>query len=177
MPYPPNFQQNYGFFVPTTNVWDIQQINSVDVNSQDFKLLLINLYQNINKLSLAVNGRDNGYYMLDEMVNNQSWFTPNSRNITNPRMDYRKVINFGALPNAATKSVPHGITVDANLSWTFIYGTATDPINFLGIPLPFVSTTGSDIQLDVDATNVNITTTIDYSAYTISYIVLEYLKY
>lgn len=177
MGYIPNIQQNTGFFVPTTNIWDIQKLNEVDVNSQEFKDLLIILYQNINKMAFAVNGRDNGFYYLQELIDNQSWFPIDPTNISQtPRMNYRTTINFGALPNNGLKSVPHNIAVDGDLSWTRIYGAATDPIALRGIPLPFVSVAGNHIQLDVDAVNVNITTIGNYSSYTTSYIVLEYLK-
>jgi hypothetical protein len=86
-------------------------------------------------------------------------------------------VNFGALPNTSTKSVPHGITVTNTLSWTKIYGSATDQIGLTGIPIPYVDLAGNDIQIDVDQTNINISTSSDYSNYTICYVVLEYLKY
>jgi hypothetical protein len=45
------------------------------------------------------------------------------------------------------------------------------------IPLPYASPTlVNNIQLSVDATNVTITTGIDYSAYTVTYVILEYIK-
>ena len=90
---------------------------------------------------------------------------------------YRKTIDFGALPNTALKSVPHGITFTTASKMTCIYGCATDPVNQLYIPLPFSSPTlNKNIQLDVDGTNINITTAIDYSAFTMCNVVLEYSK-
>lgn len=176
MPYLNN-AQNTGFYVPTTNVWDIQSIQEVNVNSQDFKELLVNLYQNLNKMSLAINARDNGLYFNQELINNQQWFTaPSSTFAGQVRNDFRMVVDFGALPNTSTKSVPHGLIVDSNTTWTLVRATATDPIGLTGIEINYANTTGDIAVLDVDVTNVNISTNADFSNYTRCYVVLEYLK-
>jgi len=176
MPYLNN-TQDIGYYVPTTNVWDIQKINTVDVNSSDFKELLVNLYQNLNKMSKAVNTRDNGMYFNQELVNNQQWFSNiNSTVLSQARIDYRKVVDFGALPNATTKSVPHGLIINANTTWTHIRATATDPIGLLGISLNYANTSGDIAVVDVDSTNVNITTNANFSNYTRCLVVLEFLK-
>lgn len=176
MPYIPNSTQNTGFFVPTTNVWDVTELQDIDVTSPQFKELLVRLYQNINNISISLNAKDTGYYIDQEFVNGQNFFNPLSTNPLDVRTAFRKLIDFGALPNAGTKTVPHGITVDSNLTWTRIYGTATDPIALLGIPLPYASATGQDIELSVDAVNVIVTTTSNRTGFTRCYIVLEYLK-
>lgn len=178
--YPSN--TNPGLFVPTTYIWDVSQLYSTDVTSTEFKELLVRMYQNINAIQLAINIKDSGYYVEEEFVNGQLFF-PNPTAVATPslttptyRQVFRKTVNFGALPNAASKSVAHGITVDANTSFTRIYGAGTNPSTSF-IPLPYASTTlNQNIQVDVDATNVTITTGIDRTAYTTTYIVLEYLK-
>lgn len=175
-PYIPNSTQNTGFYVPTTNVWDVAQLQDIDVNTPQFKELLLRLYQNVNNISVALNAKDTGYYIDQEFVNGQNYFNPLSTNPILTRSVFRKVIDFGVLPNAGTKTVPHGITVDANLTWTRIYGAATDPVGLNGIPLPYASATGQDIELRVDAVNVIVTTTSNRTAFTRCYIVLEYLK-
>ena len=48
-------QANPGAFVETTQIWDASQIQEMDVNSPDFKELIIRLYQNMNKIALALN--------------------------------------------------------------------------------------------------------------------------
>lgn len=83
---------------------------------------------------------------------------------------FRKVINFGALPNTSAKSVAHGITgVDFILH---AYGGAAliagSPISY---PLP-----NSGTELKTDAVNVTVTTTANLAAYLVSYVVLEYTK-
>lgn len=125
----------------------------------------------------ALNDKDIGQYNTIPTVNGQKWFTPGDAN--RERFVYRLVVDFGALPNTATKTVAHNIPTTGNTVFTRIYGTSTDlgaTTITAAIPLPFSSTTlNQNIILSVDATNVIITTGIDYSAYTTTYVVLEYI--
>lgn len=168
---------NYGLFVPTTNVWDVSQINTVDVNSREFKELLVRLYQNVNNISLALNIKDSGYYDTKEFVNGQLFFPDPATSSQQYRQDYRMTVNFGQLPNAGTKSVPHNIPINSGYWSTRVYGAATDSTGLAWIPLPFVDVAGNSIQLDVDATNVNITTTSNRTNFNRCIVVLEYLKF
>ncbi len=173
--------QQVGSFVPTTNVWDPAELYSIDVTSPRFKELLVRLYQNVNLIAVVLNTKDSGYYDKSEFVNGQLWFPDTTLDSTSQltptfRQVYRMVVNFGTLPNAATTSVPHGITVTSATTFTRIYGAASDTVNKIYIPIPFTETLGNEIQLDVDATNVNITTTIDYTNFTVCYVILEYIQ-
>lgn len=180
----PNYnpQANIGSFVPTTNVWDVARIYEIDVNSDEFRELIIKLYQNINEIALSLNTRDAGYYVQNEFINGQLLF-PNPANINSQsqselqfRQVFRTTVDFGALPNATNKSVAHNIPVTASYTFTRIYGAASIS-NTQYIPLPYASSTGTaNIQLDVTPTDVVITTTSNYSAYTTTYIILEYVK-
>ena len=173
--------QEVGLFVPTTNVWDVSQIYQANIDNPALVELLVRLYQNINSIAIAINLKDSGIYFPQEFINGQIFF-PNPANTSatqtnpNPRQVYRQVVNFGALPNATTKSVSHGITVTATTTFTRIYGTASDTTNKFYIPLPYASAAGNNAELYADATNVNIITTIDYSNFTICYVVLEYIQ-
>ena len=179
---PPN--QSQAFAVPTTDIWDVSQVYSTDFDSPgQMQELFVRLYQNLNNMSLSLNARDAGYYDTMEFLNSQVFFPNpalNSSTATTPsyRSVFRKVINFGILPNAAgTKSVPHGIVCSPATSFTRIYATATDPINFVYLPIPYASSVlANNIELNVDGTNVNITVGVDRSAFTICYVVLEYLQ-
>jgi hypothetical protein len=172
---------NYGAFLPTTNVWDVNEIYSTDVSSQAFKELLVRLYQNINNIAVMVNIKESGFYNIPEFVTGSQFFpnpslTSNTMQTPTLRPVLRTLVNFGALPNAASKSIAHNIPVSANYSFTRIYGTATQP-NTAFIPLPYASVTpGSNIELSVSPTQVTVTTAIDYSAFTICYIILEYIR-
>lgn len=174
--------RNYaGANVPTTNVWDVSEIYSTEVTSPAFKELLVRLYQNLNLLCLVTNVKDSGMYVDSEFVTSCQYFTNpalSSATAQSPalRPVFRTVVNFGALPNAGTKSVAHNIAPTASFSFTRIYGCATTPSTSY-IPLPYASTTLiNNIELNADAVNVNITTGINRSAYTITYVVIEYIK-
>lgn len=171
-------QQNIGLFVPTTNIWDV--ITSID--DPGTRELLIRLYQNINNISQVVNLKDSGYYVPQEFINGQVFF-PNPANNSdtstapNYRQVYRVAINFGPLPNTGTKSVPHKVTITTSTTFTRMYATASDPVGFNYIPIPYASNTaGASIELNADATNVNITTGSDRTNFTICYVVLEYIQ-
>jgi hypothetical protein len=178
---PPN--QAQAFAVPTTDIWDVSQVYDTDFRDPgQMQELFVRLYQNLNNMSLSLNARDAGYYDTQQYLNSQVFFPNpalNSSTATTPtyRSVFRKVINFGALPNAASKSALHGIVCSAATSFTRIYGTATDPVGFNYIPLPYASPVlANNIAIDVDATNVTITTGSNRTAFTITYVVLEYLQ-
>lgn len=135
--------------------------------------------------ALYLNQREIGsYYVSSEYVNGQQWKVD-----SNPSVQaFRKVINFGALPNATTKSVAHGITFNINSVVTRLYAVAThpapapptpyDPAQQLFLPLPYSDPTNllNCIALNADGTNINITTGSNRTAYTVCYVVIEYLK-
>ena len=89
---------------------------------------------------------------------------------------YKKTINFGTLPNAGSKVVPHGIT---NLNRVLsISGYAYHPTNQVTYPLPFSSKDSAsyNIGTTADQTNVEVGTGIDRSYLTECYITLYYTK-
>lgn len=166
---PSDLQNNTGLYVESTDVFDIDLLESIDVTEPAFKELLVRLYQNINRIRLSLNLKDSAYYVENEFLNGQVFFQD--------QQAFRTLINFGALPASTTKSVAHGINVTNSFSFTRIYGCASNQIDMQYIPLPYASPTSvNNIQLDVDETNVTITTGIDYSAYTVTYVILEYIK-
>jgi hypothetical protein len=180
-----------GSFIPTTQVWDVSELYSTDVNSKDFKELLVRMYQNLGLSATATNAKDSGLYDTEEFVNGQSYFTPTTTSSTtssqpNRRQVFRKVVNWGTLPASdVAVSKPHEINspVVAGIpdGWTFtrMYGCASDPVNHLFIPIPYASSTAAlIIELSADALNATIKlgTGGNRSAYTSCYVVLEYLK-
>jgi len=170
-----------GSFLPTTDIFDLGTIHDIDINSPEFKDFLVRLRQSINDIALVVNTKDSAFYYEEEFVNGQIYFPNPSLSSTTsqaptPRQVFRKIINFGALPNNSATSVAHDITIDANTAFTRIYGTATDPSTTF-IPLPYASPTdASNIELSVDGTNVTITTGSDRTGFTTCFVVLEYIK-
>lgn len=173
--------EQYGLFLPTTEVWDVGPIYEANIENEALVLLLVRLYQNINNIAIGVNLKDTGYYVQSEFVNGQVFFpNPAYSSITqtapSERQVYRKVIDFGTLPNTMIKSVAHEIIVSSVTTFTRIYATASDTTGFAYIPIPFVDASGNGIQLDVDATNVNITTTSDRTNFDTCYVILEWMQ-
>lgn len=173
----------FGAFVPTTQVWDVARFYQVDVESREFKELLVRMYQQINLIATVLNVKESGMYPLQEFVTSMQWFEDpalNSSTAQQPelRQVIRKVIDFGTLPNAAgTKSVPHGLTITGATRFTHIYATASDPTTPSFIPIPYASSILADnIELSVDAMNVNITVGKNRSTYTTTYVVLEFIS-
>jgi len=90
---------------------------------------------------------------------------------------YRKVIDFGAMPNAALKVVAHGITTPDVI--VNMYGTARNTTTNDKRVLPHVniSGAGSSIQMIADNTNISIHSgTTDRTALNECYITMEYTK-
>ena len=174
-------QLNPGNLIQTTFVWNSSGINQLNVNPE-LKRLLVNLYTNLNNMVLALNVKDTGLYSLDEFLTGQTFF-PNpslsSSTAATPveRQAFRKVINFGTLPNAGTTSIAHNISIMSGYSFTRIYGAATNAALTSFIPLPYASPTlNENISLEITGTNVVITTGIDRTSYTECYIIVEFLK-
>lgn len=168
--------------IPTTDVYDVEAIYSLDIQSQDFKEFLVRLRQSTNNIAIAVNYRDAGLYVEELFICGQQYFanktlSSGTRQTPTYRSVYRKVVDFGALPNAAAKIVAHDITnIDAQVTFTRIYATATDPVAFNYIPIPIAFVGGNIIDLQVDAVNVTITTNFNATNFTRCFVVLEFIK-
>lgn len=174
-------QSNPGMFIPTTNVWDVSDISSMEIGSPEFTELLVRLYQNINTIALVLNLKDTGYYINQEIINGQQFFsdanTTGSSVTPGYRQVFRMAVDFGALPNATSKSVAHMIDTYPGYVFTRIYGAASKSDGTSFIPIPFSSPTlNENIKIEVTGDNVTITTGIDRTAYTTCYVILEYLK-
>lgn len=177
MPGQFSFPSNTGSFIPISNVWDPSQIYSTDLDPQ-LKEILVRMYQNLNLMAINVNIKDSGYYNSGEFVNGQLFFpnpANNSASTTSPsfRQVFRTTVNFGALPNNAVKSVPHYIPITKGYTFTRIYATASDTTGLTYIPIPNIF---PSVDLNVDATNVNITTFANLTNYNFCYAILEYIK-
>lgn len=141
----------------------------------DFKGLRDLLDREWKKLVDAINSKEGGLYLLQELATFKLYFDIN--NPLNALNVYRKVINFGALPNSTTKRIPHNISFNSVTRMTHIYGTATDPSSLSYIPLPFSSPTlVENVKLEANQKEIVITTGQDYSNYVFTYVVIEYTK-
>ena len=140
------------------------------------------IVEQLKRLANAVNVREIGYFLDQELLSGKS-FIPGSNETAAGgtsqqfRTILRKVIDFGALPNSTTKSVPHEISFDANLTLIDMWLSATDPTNLLAFSLAYWSNSSpGSIILNMDSTNINVTTTSNYSTYTRSFVVCEYIQ-
>lgn len=140
----------------------------------DARIILV---EQLKRLANGVNGREISYFLDEELLAGK-FFIPGVNNNQAFRSVLRTVVIFGALPNSGTKSVPHNITVDQNFTLTDLWASATKPtVAYASLNIPYASPTlNKNIEINLDATNVNITTAIDYSAYTVTYVVIEYLQ-
>lgn len=128
-----------------------------------------------------VNIREIGQFELQELLSGQTWFTV-SNNPKRSRSVFRKVIDFGALPNATTKSVAHNITMTSTGFFTKVIAVAKNPTAAAGTPkyfqIPYASPVLNDnIEIFCDDTNVYIKTGKNQTAVTQVYCVLEYIKF
>lgn len=177
-----NTINDFGLYVDTTilvelrNYIDYLKEQGEDIQEQE---LYKALYTAFNRIILSLNNKESGYYLQQEFVTGSNVFNINN-DFNYLRPIYRMEVNFGALPAAGTKSVAHTIpNVNSAFSFVKIFGSAFNPSTTTGIPIPFSSASAiaSDLEITVDATNVNITTGgTDYSAYTHTIVTLEYIK-
>ncbi|MDC7243650.1 MAG: hypothetical protein PQJ44_06915 [Sphaerochaetaceae bacterium] len=150
-----------------------------DVIPDNWKEAKKHIVESLTSYAESINAKEIGWYY-DVELDTGKKFIPISNDVTSNqwRTIFRKVVDTGTLPNTTTTNTAHGVTVDANFTLIDLYGAATKPTSaFASLPLPFASGTLADnISVTVDATNINITTSKDYTAYTCSYIVLEYIQ-
>lgn len=175
MAYIPDQTQNTGLYVPTTNVWDVSEIYQIDINSDQFKELLVRLYQNVNDISLALNNKESAFYYLEEFVTGQQYFNPASNDPLLYRNGFRRTVNT---PNvgAGVNTFAHGITIGSTYSFVHIYGALNNTTTGNYYPISFASAGGANnIELRADNTNVVITNNSGLTFLTGS-VVLEYVK-
>lgn len=138
--------------------------------SEDIGELTQELNDTYQGIASSLNSKIGGLYIPLEKINSEQYF--DSTNIQVFKNVYRMTVDFGALPNTGTKSVPHGIIGwNSKFRLTSEWGGATDPIALTAIPLP-----NDGIFLKNDDTYVTVKTTADFSSYIDCTIVIEYTK-
>lgn len=147
---------------------DMNEIKDV-VNTNDTNVGDINNLTTTNKSSVVsaineINARAEEY-STTETATNAKWI--------NGKTIYRKVIDFGSLPNATTKSVGHDIS---NLETMItLRGIAYSSNESLPIPFSHVSSMAAQVQIYVSGSNIIIATGSDRSSQS-AYVILEYTK-
>lgn len=174
MPYITDLQINTGSFVPSTNVWDIGRLFEIDVNSVEFKELLVRLYQNVNNISLVLNTKDSAFYLTQEFNSSAVLFNPVSSNPLDLRPGFRILINVGALAAGVTNT-NHNLAITNTWKFIKINGAASNTGTSAYYPLPFAGAAGNNIEVRVNATQVVINNASGV-VFTDAYVVLEYVK-
>lgn len=131
-----------------------------------FRFQFSQLYQ---RLTSSLNSKEGGLYVPQEKITNQQYFDED-----NPQQNknvYRMVVDFGSLPNSTSKSVNHDIDWNDSYRLTRSYGASTNINSQESLPIP-----NDGILLEINSTNVIVTTTSDRSSYTDTTIVIEYTK-
>ena len=170
------FSSDIGAFLPTTTIFDESQVRGLDIKSDEFKEFLVNLLQTVNNISLITNIKESAYYYQGtQFVTGGVYFPNPSLNSSTAQAPIgRQVVRDTvfwdkAFPNVGSDTLAHGITFDSQLLGVRVYGCATNPgVGFAPIP-------NEDIRCRISTTNIEITTTSNYSAYTKGLFVIEYI--
>lgn len=141
------------------------------------------LVEQLKRITNAVNIREIGWFLDEELLSGKS-FIPGLNNVLNAgtsqqyRQILRKVIDFGTLPNAGVKTVAHNITVDNNFTLVSMWACATDSLAFLSLTIPYATPVAlnQNIALNMDATNVIITTGTNRTNFTRCFVTCEYIQ-
>lgn len=175
-----------GLYLETSNLFDTRSLYEMDPNSQEFKEFIVKLTKTIDRITRALNLKETGIYAESEFVCGNVYphnpaLTLSTSQTASKRNSFRKFYTITTpLPNPGVTVnplvIPHGLTIDNNWSLIHIYGSANDQVNHIYRPLGYPSTLALPIEIWVDVTNIYIRTLNNCSAYTLTYICLEFLK-
>ena len=130
---------------------------------KDFKEFLVTFQDKYNEMIRVLNKKDYGSYTTEPVLCGQLRF--DRSNAQNEHTVFRKVIDFGALPDTALKQVAHGITFTEIIR---MYGVANDTgVDAVPIENPML--------FSIDTTNINITTVDNKTAYDVCTVTVEYI--
>lgn len=126
---------------------------------------------------LSAENLNNNFEYLDEKIDNGEIYSTQeiktNRKWINGKTIYKKVIDYGYLPNASYKDVSSGLS---NILVHKIYGYAISP-NQTTIPLPFATTSANNnVSLVYTDLNYIRTQTGTDRSTQYAYIIIEYTK-
>ena len=126
------------------------------------------LVEHLKKISNAVNSREIGFFLDEELLSGKQFIPSSTVNTTGEMQEFRsvlrKVVNVGPLVVGAN-IFAHDITIDANFTLIDLWVAATNTGTLMSRVI-----TGNDVILD--SVNINITSP---AAFDITYCVIEYL--
>ncbi len=110
------------------------------------------LIEQLKKISNAINAREIGFYLDEELLSGKAFIPGVTIAGNNPgqfRQVLRKVVDVGPLV-AGANSRPHGVTFDANLTSIDSWVEATNSTTLQAITLVYP-------ELSINGANINIT--------------------
>lgn len=175
MAYIPDQQISTGSYVQQTPIFDVSRLYEVEVGSPEFRELLVRLAQQTNNISLVLNDKSSGFYLLEEFVSGNKYFNPNSSDPLRLRPEFFKTFNIGAL-GAGVTNTAHNLTITATWQLVGIQAAASDNVGNNYYPIPFASAGGANnIEIRVTAVNIVITNNSGVN-FTNCIVTLKYLK-
>ena len=169
------------------NVSYIQQtpifnFNDSSVTSVEFQDYMTQLTQAFNNMALVVNQKQTGFFDTVEFTTSQFWYpVVDPTGVVPPtfRPGLRTVYPF-AMQNGTidpVQTIAHELTFSTSFMIVGMWGVANWPNNE-AINLPYTSISGPSafIEVEVNTTDIVITTQFDYSAYTNCFICLDYVQ-
>jgi hypothetical protein len=164
-----------GYLIPTTFIMESQKLYEEPIDER-IRERLVKLYQDLNQIALSLNAKQTGIHTLQEFLTGEVFFASSSN--TNPRPISRIVVDFGALPNATSKSVAHNLPLDDRTLVVDHKSWANNIDGTSSIPIPFATpiALNENISLEITDTDVIITTGIDRTDYTDCYVVISYIN-
>jgi len=89
----------YGAFVSLTEIFEIENLGKIDINSPEYRDFLVRLREILNNQAMILNIKDTGIYDPEEFVCGQIWFpdpTLGSSSAKKPteRQVFRKVVKL-----------------------------------------------------------------------------------
>lgn len=139
----------------------------------DFEQFLLKVTDFSRSVAQSVNQREICAYVSQEILTGSTLFSVIDSRAILPV--YRKVIDFGPLPNATTTSIPHGLAITDTWRFIKILVGATNPLA-TGATEYSITVPDANSTVGVTLTDVVITTSADYSAFTSTTVILEYVK-
>lgn len=139
-----------------SNIADVNKCNDTDLNE---------IKSVVNNNAVILRGETT--YSLNETNTGKTWI--------DGKPIYRKIINFGSLPNASSKEVNSNISDLDNIVKFIGVAMAQDKTTYC---LPYVSTTSSTYFIDLTFTSsetIRIRTSVDRSNMN-GYVTIEYTK-
>lgn len=125
------------------------------------------LVEQLKKISNAVNIREIGWYLDEELLSGKAFFPSAISNPPQFRSIFRKVIDCSPIVIGVNPPFPHGIDIDSNFSLIDLWCSATNSVALTGTIFCNQDT------INYDATNINITSA---AAYNRAYAVIEYIQ-